>query len=130
MIEINNLTKIKISQRRIKNFLKKILKILKIKKDISLAFVNSSQIKKLNKIYLKRNKVTDVLSFSGEGELLGEIIISLHQLKKQAKIFHHSLEEEIRVILVHGLLHLIGFDHKKEKDRIKMSAWEKKLLNS
>lgn len=115
MIEINNLTKIKVPISRIKKFTQQILKILKIKKTISLAFVSSAEIKKLNKIYLRKNEVTDVLSFAGEKESLGEIVISLPQAKKQAKRARHSLEKEIRILTIHGLLHLLGFDYTKKR---------------
>lgn len=127
MVEINNLTKNRISKKAIENFFKKIFKILKIKKDLSIAFVNSKEIKKLNKTYLKRNRETDVLSFPGEGKLLGEIVISLPQAKKQAKIFGHSLEKEIKIILIHSILHLLGFNHHRKKDKKRMEEKERYL---
>jgi len=128
MIEINNLTKNKISKKVIEEFLGRLLKKLGIKDDVSLVFISAKRIKELNKTYLKRNRVTDVLSFPGEKNFLGEIVISLSQAKKQAQEQKHSLEKELKILIIHGLLHLLGFNHQKEKDQKKMSIWEKKLL--
>ncbi len=127
MVEINNLTKNKIPKFFLEKFIKKILKKLKIKKDLSVAFVNEKEIKKLNKRYLKRNRATDVLSFPGENKFLGEIVICLPQAKKQAKKEKHPLIKEIKILIIHGILHLIGFDHQKEKDKKKMFEKEKEL---
>lgn len=128
MIEINNLTKDRISQPKIKSFLKKLFKILRIKKDLSLAFVSVPKIKKLNQTYLKKNRVTDVLSFKGEKKLLGETVICLSQAKKQAKLEKHSLEKEIKILITHGILHLLGFNHQTKKEREKMRRKEARLF--
>ncbi len=128
MIEINNLTKNKISKMAIEKFLKRVLKKLNIKKDLSLAFVGLKEIRKLNRIYLKRDRPTDVLSFSGEKNFLGEIVISLERAKKQAKEQKHSLEKEIKILIIHGLLHLLGFNHQTKKDKEKMESLQERLL--
>ncbi|MFN3301822.1 MAG: rRNA maturation RNase YbeY [Patescibacteria group bacterium] len=129
MVEINNLTKSKIPKNLLENFIKKIFKKLKIKKDLSIAFVGQKRIKELNKKYLKREMVTDVLSFPGQNNFLGEIVISLPQAKKQAKKIGHSLKEELKILIIHGLLHLLGFDDKTKKEEKKMQMKEKELLN-
>lgn len=138
MIEINNLTKTKIPLKRIKIFIRKTMGILKIKKNISLVFVGQARIKKLNKIYRGKNRTTDILSFpnfcekddlSGTNNFLGEIIISLPTAKEQAERAKHSLEKEIKMLVAHGFLHLLGFDHQQEKDKKKMEKMEKRLLN-
>lgn len=128
MIEINNLTKQKISFTFIKNFLKKIFRRLKIKKDLSFCFVSVQRIKKLNKTYLKTNRVTDVLSFPGEKNFLGEIIICLSQAKKQASQQKHSFKKELKILITHSLLHLLGFDHKTKNGKKKMEKMENQLL--
>ena len=127
-IEINNQTKKKINKKYIKLILKKILSIVKKKINISVALVNEKQIKRLNKEYRQTNKVTNVLSFSGlelKGEKIpqGEIIICWPVLKKEAKIYGHPIKEELKIILVHSVLHLLGFKHGK-----KMRKKEKELL--
>lgn len=128
MIEINNLTRQKISPFFIKNFLKKIFRHLKIKKNLSLVFVGEKRIRKIKKTYLKIDKVTDVLSFPGEKKDLGEIIICLSQAKRQAKRYQHSFQKELKILIVHGLLHLLGFDHQNKKEKEKMEKKERELL--
>jgi probable rRNA maturation factor len=129
MIEINNLTKLKINLKEIKKFLQSAIKELKIKKSISLALINTQTIKKLNEIYRGQNKTTDVLSFSGDDNYLGEIIICLKVAQSQAKQKNHSLEKEIKILLVHGLLHLLGYDHENKKDLLLMKNKECKILS-
>lgn len=130
MIEINNLTKQKIKNSSIKKFLVQALKILKIKKYISLVFISSPAIKKLNKKYRQKNQVTDILSFAGADDYLGEIIISSKQAQKQAKRTQHSLDKEIKILIIHGLLHLMGYDHHQKKERERMIKKEKQVLKT
>ena len=121
--------------------IKRVEKILRMKKpvEISIAIVGNSAIKKLNKIYRKKNRVTDVLSFSetdGEkykfspasGKYLGEVIICYPQARKQARLNGKKIDDEIRLLLVHGILHLLGYDHEKPADTRKMRGLESKIL--
>ncbi|MFH1582237.1 MAG: rRNA maturation RNase YbeY [bacterium] len=111
MIEINNLTKKKIDT----DFLKKIgQNILKKEKrnglEISGALVGQSRIKEINKKYRRNNKPTDVLSFFyGDS---GEIIICLDMVKRG--------EEELARVFIHGLLHILGYDHEKTQKEAKI----------
>ncbi len=117
MIEINNKTRSKININLIKNVTEKFLDYYKINKDISIAFVGDTVIKKLNKNYRDKDKVTDILSFDGEEKDLGEIIIDYAQIKRQSQKYSKSVQDELMFILVHGLLHLIGYDDQTEEDR-------------
>ncbi len=82
-------------------------------------------IRKLNRRYRKIDKATDVLSFHiGDGDLLGEVYISLQRAKVQARRYGVSYEDELKRLLVHGLLHLVGYDHIKSADRTVMEARE------
>jgi len=124
-----------------KKFLEKIaektLKTLKIKiPEISIVLVGDDKIKELNKKYRKKNQVTDVLAFDlsplakGEGFDYGEIFICLPQAKRQAKQFGHSLKKELAILLIHGILHLAGYDDETKKDYNKMvrkqeEIWQK-----
>lgn len=114
---------------------------LKIKKDweITVMVVSPAYIKKLNQKYRHKNKVTDVLSFSqqegasmilaGQKEIyLGDIILCFDQIKKQAKIFKHSLKHEFSLLLIHGLLHLLGHDDKTQKQYEVMAKIQDKVL--
>ncbi|HBR80557.1 MAG: putative rRNA maturation factor [Candidatus Uhrbacteria bacterium GW2011_GWE2_45_35] len=121
-----------LSEKSQMEILREVSLILKIKKDllVSLAFVSPAIIKKLNGNYRGKDKVTDVLSFPfiNVDNLVGEVLVCLEQAKKQAEEFQHSLEEEITILLVHGLIHLFGFDHLKKLEAEKMFALQKKVL--
>jgi len=110
--------------------------------EISLVFVDDKEIKKLNRSYRDKDVPTDVLSFPlcpvledepkiVEGEaviLLGDIVISLETALRQAEEFGHSLEREVSYLVVHGLLHLLGYDHLAEEDKRIMREREEELL--
>jgi probable rRNA maturation factor len=121
MIEINNTTKYKINQKLLKTVAEKFLQSRRLsKKDVSLAFIGDAKMRELNRRYRKLDKTTDVLSFSGDDSLLGEIVISPAQIKRQAKENKNTFAAELVFIFVHGLLHLTGYDDQTEKDRLKM----------
>lgn len=130
MIEINNAAKQKINSALIKKTAQNFLKAYgKEKYDLSIAFVSGAAMRKLNKQYRNINQTTDVLSFAGEGDFLGEIIIDCAQVKGQAAEFGNSLENELIFILVHGLLHLIGYDDATEKGMKEMIKLGEEFLN-
>jgi probable rRNA maturation factor len=86
------------------------------KAELSIVLVSDAQIKRLNKLYRNKDKPTDVLSFPiGEKVedwlILGDIVISVDTARRQAQELGHSLEEELKRLLVHGLVHLLGYDH-------------------
>lgn len=115
-VEINNKTKAKIDLNLVKKTVEKFLKFYKIKnKEVSIAFIGDAAIKKINNKYRKINAPTDILSFEGEDNFLGEILINYGQIKKQAKEYGLNARQELLFILVHGLFHLIGYDDKSEK---------------
>ncbi len=141
-IEINKQTKVSISNKWLQqvttefNYAKK----LKGKWYYSLAFVDNETIKRLNKTYRGKNKITDVLSFEdslnnfidapADQKYLGEIVICVPQAKIQAKEIKCSLGNEVARLLVHGLSHLTGLDHENvsDKEAKKMLRFEKKIL--
>ncbi len=130
LIEINNRTKSKININLVKRVVAEFAQAYKIRqKEVSLAFVGDSEIKKLNKIYRRINKPTDVLTFIGEADFLGELVIDYRQIKRQAGRFGNSAEEELVFILVHGLLHLLGHDDANEADRLKMINLGEEFIN-
>jgi probable rRNA maturation factor len=92
---------------------------------VTIAILPDRQVKALNRKYRRKNCGTDVLSFSGTGEYLGDIAISLGIAQKQAKMLGHSLATEFRVLALHGLLHLLGYDH--ENDNGRMARTEARL---
>jgi len=136
----NNQNKIKINRRKIRAAILKILKILECAdKEISINFVDDTKIKQLNKQYLGKDKATNVLSFSlRENEygninpqVLGDIIISVETAQKDAVYGNLTVEQEIDFLIIHGLLHLLGYDHENttKKETSKMRKKEKELFN-
>lgn len=105
-------------------------KDFRVKKQISIALVLPKEIKELNRVYRKKDKVTDVLSFSLDSkDILGEIIICLTQAKKQAHEKKNTIKSELQLLTVHGILHLLGYDHEKsDKEFLRQSKMEQKVL--
>ncbi|MCC2678002.1 MAG: putative metal-dependent hydrolase [Pseudobdellovibrio sp.] len=96
--------------------------LLTSKKELTVVLLSPQQMKKINFQYRKKNKPTDILSFAGvEPVSLGELLLCPSVLKKQAKEHDHSMQAETFYMLVHGLLHLLGYDHEA-------SAKEEKLM--
>ena len=104
--------------------------------ELSVALVGDKEMRPLNAKYRKNNKTTDVLSFpadhsmSSKPVLLGDVIISVEQARRQAKGRNHSLKSEIVTLLIHGILHLLGYDHERSPQQAKIMAnLEVRLLN-
>ena len=118
----------------INNTGKKIQKLAK-QNTISILVTNNSEIKKLNKTYRNKNKATDVLSFQSSDisikaeHFLGDIVISTAKAKEQAKKRSVNVEEELTLLLIHGYLHLLGYDHETKADEKKMFSIQNKVLN-
>jgi probable rRNA maturation factor len=94
-------------------------------KTISLVFCSDHAIRNLNAGYRKINRATDVLSFTlDDDDFLGEIYISLERVKVQARRYEISFNDEITRLFVHGFFHLLGYDHKKEAERLLMEKKE------
>ncbi|MEW6417976.1 MAG: rRNA maturation RNase YbeY [Nitrospirota bacterium] len=140
---------IKVNQHRIRNLIKKVLHLLGLHKaELSILLINDRRMRMLNHQYRGIDRTTDVLSFpqnpplppftkGGMGGLLtqnfvlGDIIINLHQAKRQAAEHGLTFNEELRWLLIHGLLHLIGYEHEKGGyDEKKMRRKERELLNA
>ncbi|MDR0985445.1 MAG: rRNA maturation RNase YbeY [Mycoplasmataceae bacterium] len=128
-----------INKQVITNF-KKVTKYLskqyKTNYYFDVSIVDSKQIKTINNKYRHINKVTDVISFalfdakSIKTNLLGEIFICYQKAKQQANEYGHSLNRELTFLFIHGLLHLLGYDHLNKKQEHKMFLLQKKLMNN
>jgi len=138
--EINNLTKKEIPLSFLKKAWSKIFHYLGLRDEIvSIVFINEKLMKKLNHQYRRVNQVTDVLSFSLKDDknfidesvspkILGEIYICLPQALKQAKEQGHSFSQEATILFVHGLLHLLGFNHSKSHEQLIMRRKEAEVF--
>ncbi|WP_323659252.1 rRNA maturation RNase YbeY [Aliarcobacter butzleri] len=111
MIDLENSTEFEIDTLNLENIANTLTT-----KDIELIVVKNDEIQELNKEYRNIDKPTDVLSFPMNFEvidmpLLGSIVISTDFVREKAKEFKHSFNEEFTLLFIHGLLHLLGFDH-------------------
>lgn len=128
MIEFDNRTPLKITTATIQ----KIADLLTAK-DIELIITNSQEMREINKIHRNIDKDTDVLSFPYE-EMpmcpLGSIVISSFLIEEKAKEFGHSSDDEFALLFIHGLLHLLGYDHEVDSGEMReKEAWLIKKFN-
>ena len=108
--------------------------------EVSLSIVDMETIHRLNKEYRDVDRPTDVLSFPMDEEgydnegnpifLLGDIVICLDVAENQAKDFGHSLEREMMYLICHSTLHLLGYDHIEEDDKLEMRTREKEVMKN
>lgn len=106
----------------------------KAETELSLVLIGNAEMQRLNAKYRKKNYPTDVLSFPVEGvvpektQLLGDVIISVDKADEQAKERGHSLEREIILLLIHGIVHLLGYDHERSATEARaMARLEKRV---
>ena len=143
MLNIVNKTKYKDFERfypLLDEYYKKTLKTLKLKDKyvLSLIITGPRTIKNINRDYRNIDKVTDVISFalldSGDNEEydgyieLGDIFINRNRVLSQAKEYGHSTKREFVFLFIHGLLHLLGYDHMNPKDEKIMFTLQKKII--
>ena len=102
-----------------------------IEREISLLLADDETIQELNKSYRNMDKPTDVLSFKIESDtMLGDIIISVETAKRMSVEYNISLDREIAFLFIHGILHLLGYDHETSvEDEEEMFALQTKLLD-
>ena len=96
--------------------------------EVSVILTDNKEIRKLNKEFRNIDKATDVLSFPMEENVLGDIVISLDKTKKQADLYGHSFERELTFLCIHGLLHLLGYEHEISIDEEKIMFDKQKEL--
>jgi probable rRNA maturation factor len=116
-VEVGGAAVPRLSRREIAAFAQRALRAARGQIDeLSIAFVDDATMRGLNRKYRRKNKTTDVLTFPDE------IVISLDQARRQARDEKHSLATEVRYLIVHGILHALGYDH--ETDDGEMDAIE------
>ncbi|HYI10853.1 MAG TPA: rRNA maturation RNase YbeY [Thermoanaerobaculia bacterium] len=137
-VEVTGIAVPRFSRREIAQFVRQVLLALE-KRDrleeeiteVTIAFIDDASMTELNKKFRGKGKTTDVLTFpaddsynepSATGKPLGDIVISVDQARRQAADEKHSLATEVRYLVLHGLLHSLGYDH--EADKGEMNALE------
>ncbi len=128
MIEINNLGKSSFLDKFLREVAQTVLKGEKSKLSLSIALVGRGRIKELNRKYRRKNRPTDILSFQYGKD--GEMVICLSEVRRNAKSFGSIFKKELKRVLIHGILHLLGYDHegsskKAEKMREKENYYFK-----
>ena len=136
---IFNTTKEKIDTSEMDKVINFACKKMNVKNPLlNIVLVNNKRIQEINKEYRNIDAVTDVISFAFEEvndvnyddiRFLGEIYISYERCCEQAQEFGHSVRRELCYLAVHGLLHLLGYDHMNEKDKKVMRTIEEEILN-
>lgn len=100
----------------------------RVRGEVAIALAPDSQVRALNRRYRRKNAPTDVLSFpSNEKGFLGDIVIATGVARRQAVEMQHPLRTELRVLALHGLLHLLGYDHANRQDNGAMARIEARL---
>lgn len=145
MVEIFDLTKNKELDtyfKDIKKYYKKTLEVLNIKDDLdlSLIIVGKTKIRNINRDYRNIDRETDVISFANidsddydylsDDINLGDIFINVDRVKSQAKKYEHSIKREFVFLFVHGMLHLLGYDHMKKEDEEVMFDLQDKIVGN
>ncbi len=110
--------------------------------EVSITLTDNAYIHTLNKEYRGMDRPTDVLSFAlregeepeitggPEADILGDIVLSVERAEEQAAEYGHSLRREIAFLTVHGMLHLLGYDHIEEADRLEMEKEQKRVMET
>ena len=145
-IYINNQQElIDLKPEDITELIKKIFTAAKLKDhgELSVTFMDDNAIADLNQTYRKKEGPTDILSFpQDEGmefpapedenylPLIGDIMISIETAKKQAEEMGHPLDRELKILLIHGILHLYGYDHEDDEEAAAMQEKEKEILKT
>jgi len=138
-IEVFNQTEEKIDLKYIKKISNFALKKENVRNGIiNIILVNEEKIREINKEYRKIDRVTDVISFALEegeklsfsfGRLLGDIYVCIPRMKQQALEYGHSEKRELSFLIVHGILHLLGYDHMEKQDEEVMFEKQELILN-
>ncbi len=143
MVEIFDLTRKKelgVYFKDIEKYYKKALRVLEIRDDfdLSLIIVGKTKIRNINKNYRNIDRVTDVISFAEidsddydylcDEVNLGDIFINVDRVYSQAKKYGHSIKREFIFLFIHGLLHLLGYDHMEKEDEKIMFALQDKIV--
>lgn len=119
-----------LDRKQIREFAKRLSILVAPGRGFTVLITNDKELRRLNAAFLKKDYATDVLSFPIEGDEseLGELAISAQRARIQGLEFRHSVENEIAILMLHGLLHLQGMDH--EVDRGRMRRTEAKWRSS
>lgn len=135
IIHLTNKTKESLKENDFERIAEIAFSYLKRKaKKIELIITSDKEVRSLNKAYRNIDKTTDVLSFiyhdqnfPGTKDILGEIIISLQQVERQSREQKENVKNELYKIFIHGLVHLMGYDHSTDEEHVEMKKIEEEI---
>ena len=134
-----------VSRQAVKRWADRMLGCLDLSRaELSVALTNDREIRELNKVFRHRDRATDVLAFAmregqpmgngqaagQRGEVLGDVIVSVDTARRQASQRRRPLEAEMRMLLAHGVLHLVGYDHQTDRQESVMTAETERLCRA
>ncbi len=135
---LNKQRKYPVDRTKILHWVRQILLIQNLKEgEVGLVFVNNHRIRVYNRDYRKIDRATDVLAFpmleGMGGELhpyfLGDVMVSLEMVEKEAHLYRRDMQEQLLVLIIHGILHLLGYDHERsEREEKRMRRREQFIL--
>ena len=126
-----------VRQGTLRNVTGRLLRLLdEAEAEVCIALVGDTKMRRLNRTYRNKDRTTDVLAFAyreagfGVAPLLGDVVISVPTARRQAKACSHSLDAELLRLLIHGVLHLVGYDHEQSRQQARrMERKETELLD-
>jgi probable rRNA maturation factor len=138
-VKIQNIhPKLKVKKRAIQLLVKDILTSEKADLGVDIIFVDDEFMRQLNRRFTRKDRTTDVLSFGMREQSpgptdypsLGDVYVSLDQAKRQASLYKVDFDEEVALLVTHGLLHILGYDHRGENEKNIMRKKEEKYLKN
>ncbi len=119
---------VSVRQGTLRRVTRRLLRLLdEAEAEVCIGLVGDTRMRRLNRTYRNQDRTTDVLAFAyreartGVSPMLGDVVISVPTARRQAKALGHSLDEEILRLLIHGVLHLVGYDHE-------LSQWQARRM--
>lgn len=123
--------RLRLDRAGVREFAKRLSRDVARSREFSVLIARDEELRRLNREFLGKDYPTDVLSFpsGASGGALGEIAISLDRARDQAAEHGHTAEDEIRILMLHGVLHLLGMDHENDRGRMRRAEtrWRKSL---
>jgi len=118
-----------VRRRPLRQFLSEAANLVRPGQGVACLITDDRELQELNRRFLRKDFPTDVLSFPSSNGVAGEMAISLDRAAAQAAAFGHSVEEELRILMLHGLLHLAGMDHEIDSGQMARAEarWRKRL---
>jgi len=127
-----------VSAPRLRRVLRGAARSLGVGGELSLVMAGDGMLRRLNRVYRGKDRATDVLAFAQRegrggrlaGPAIGDVVISLETARRVARRLGVSLRSELNLYLAHGLLHLLGYNHHRRADRLRMAGAEARLLGT